>query len=58
MKRQLICPLEFWRLVVGKEYLLLTKQEKAGEGLTRLEQRPLAHVQRHDWMLPGAVGIG
>ncbi|KAM9688977.1 leukocyte surface antigen CD53 isoform 1-T1 [Trichechus inunguis] len=44
VRRQLICPLEAWSLVVGKEYIFLMKQEKAYKGLSRQEQKPPAHV--------------
>lgn len=54
VRRQLICPLESWSIVVGKEQIFLTKQEKAYEGSNRQEQN-LLHMCRD---MPGCSQDG
>lgn len=57
-RRQLICPLESWNLVAGKEYIFLTRQEGACEGPTGRNKNLLHMCGDVTGCSQDAVGIG
>lgn len=57
-RRQLICPLESWNLVVGKEYIFLTRQDGVCEGPTDRNKNLLHLCGDVTGCSQDAVGIG